>query len=466
MRRRSEPLVVVATDENDIPQSPSASKAWGHSGSIDFTRLDVPLRVSAGATLALFIALQLPWYTFAVPSAKGVSHGSASAMVAGGWRYVIWGLALATLGVLFLESVTSFKRPSWLPRYEVLMGVAVVNLVLVLIAGVATSAVPPHYHGTVPSHDLGTSFGVWVALSAAAVAVAAAIAGRNDDGVARLAGLRVQSPVIGLRSPVIWQRAPSAASAEVPSYSHDSYDPGVLEAQPVAAPDVPDYPVDALVTATSDDTWASADTGDVWDEQPAPEAAYDHEPVEAVEAAGPGRAARLGAKWRSTLGSVRDRLGLAHAQQPPTSEVSSYDEQVAYYPAEEAAPVAGTEWAGDQGAGAAEYEVADAGVEGAPAEVAWPGEWSETWSAEQPVEGESAEVWEQPAYEYAPEQPGAAAEGEGAGDWAAAETEAAWPGVAGETVPAAAAGDGAPAWEAEEWVPTPVEPTSPPDPAL
>jgi hypothetical protein len=209
MRHRTEPLVVEATDANEIPQSPSLAKAWNHSGRIDFRRLDASLLVLGGATLLLFVALQLPWYTFSVPGRRTPTTGSASAMIAGGWRYVIWAFALATLLLLFLESVTTWKRPSWLRRYEVLLTVAVVDLALVIVAGLVSKGVPPHHAVTVVrSGAIDTAIGAWVALGAAAVAVGAATAGLADNGVARLAGVRVRLPVTGVRSPITGVRSP------------------------------------------------------------------------------------------------------------------------------------------------------------------------------------------------------------------------------------------------------------------
>jgi hypothetical protein len=217
IRHRNEPLVVgataEATEDVEIPQSPSASKAWSHSGRIDFSRLDSSLQVLFGATLVLFFALLLPWYTFRVVGPRGgIATGSASAMEVGGWRYLIWSLVLLTIVFLFLESVTSFKRPSWLKRYEVLLGVTIADVVLVLVAALATRSAPPHPQGLpVPDAALQTSVGAWIALAAAVAALGAAIAGTGDHGRLRVGGLRVQSPVTGLRSPFV-RSAPGVAS--------------------------------------------------------------------------------------------------------------------------------------------------------------------------------------------------------------------------------------------------------------
>jgi hypothetical protein len=241
MRHRSEPLVVEATDANEIPQSPSMAKAWNHSGRLDFRRLDPSLLVLGAATLLLFVALQLPWYTFSVPGRKTPTTGSASAMIAGGWRYVIWAFAIATILLLFLESVTTWKRPSWLRRYEVLLTVAVVDLVLVIVAGLVSKGVPPHHAVTVVrSGAIDTAIGAWVALGAAAVAVGAATAGRADNGVARLAGVRVRFPVTGVRSPVTGVRSPIIRARPAG------------EGAPVAAEACVDVPVEGSVAPAAE----------------------------------------------------------------------------------------------------------------------------------------------------------------------------------------------------------------------
>jgi hypothetical protein len=145
---------------------------WQPTGRIDFARLDTPNRVVGAASLLLFLSLQLPWYTI---SAAGVS-GSASAMIAGGWRWLIWLISLATLVYVFLGSVTSWRDPKLLDaptRARMLVIATGLDLVLVLLAAFVSKPVPPAVVATSPHVD--TSLGAYLGVVLALVALGAAV---------------------------------------------------------------------------------------------------------------------------------------------------------------------------------------------------------------------------------------------------------------------------------------------------
>lgn len=404
MRHRTETLVVGATaelpEEADIPQSPSASKAWSHGGQIDFTRLDVSLRVLFATTFALFIALQLPWYTFHIDRPHGPATGSASAMAAGGWRYLIWTLVLLTLVFLFLESVTSWKRPGWLKRYEILLGVAVVDLVLVLVAGLAVKGVPPHPRGLpVPDGALQTSFGAWIALILAITALAAAIAGRDESGAIRVAelrvhvaGLRLQSPLTGVRSPFVrtpregvGATAGAAAVVETPAGAPPSdgsvtaWAPAEQVVEPAAS-----EAVEAAVPAGTADGSVAGEP--VFEGAPADAAGQTVEKQTASE------------KVKALLGQAGPRFGTAWQGFRRVFGLDHERDDEAPLPAEEEAPVGAV----------GEHPGYDPGTEYAPEQAwdpnayaateEWSGEYAPEWQAEEypPADGDYTQAWQAP----------------------------------------------------------------------
>jgi hypothetical protein len=161
-------------------------------GRIDFTRLDVRTRVIGGASLLLFLALEMPWYTTAPRPGVGGLTGSSNAMVAGGWRWLLWAGCLSVVGYVFLESVTSFERPTWLRREETLTAITGLNLLLVLIGALVDSPLP-RLGGTrlATLQSAGTSWGAWIALAAATAAAGASLLALRDrrlDATDRLAG--------------------------------------------------------------------------------------------------------------------------------------------------------------------------------------------------------------------------------------------------------------------------------------
>ena len=176
---------------------------WEPLGEIDLVDLDLPTKVLGTASLALFVCLQLPWYT-----RRGALAGSASAMVAGGWRWLIWLLSLAIVVVIFLESVTSLHLPAVLTnprqRAQILAGAAGLDLLFVFIAAFAAKAQPPALLPVPAGTGVGTAIGAYLGLVAAIVAAGAAAVGlRAAQAVAThpIATPRAAAPPAGAPPP-------------------------------------------------------------------------------------------------------------------------------------------------------------------------------------------------------------------------------------------------------------------------
>jgi hypothetical protein len=165
-------------DEFVVTADPDQRAAWVPTGRVDVDRLDTSIRVVGGASLLLFVSLQLPWYTISAAVGSLGLSGSASAMVAGGWRWILFLLSLAVVVYVFLRSVTSWRDPAWLHRELALVVASVLNLVMVALGAFADKPAPPL--STIAASRAGgveTAWGAWVALFAAVVAVAAAVWG-------------------------------------------------------------------------------------------------------------------------------------------------------------------------------------------------------------------------------------------------------------------------------------------------
>lgn len=127
--------------------------------SFDMKRWSSVERTTAIATLVLFVALFLPWFTY--------NFGVGTASVDGlwhGWMYLVFFLSLAIL--VFLVSRAGFSEmPFRLPMAEeqFLLVATVVNLVLTVLAFVDKP-------GGVGFSGIGWGFGAIVGLIAAVVA--------------------------------------------------------------------------------------------------------------------------------------------------------------------------------------------------------------------------------------------------------------------------------------------------------
>lgn len=158
----------------EVPAGP-ARAGWQPVGRVDLARLPATSLAQGAGALLLFLSLQLPWYTVSTAAATG----SASAMVAGGWRWLIWLLSLGTVVYLFLRSVTTWRDPPWLSegsrRSQVLAGVAGLNFVLVLIAAFASKAKPPSIVPLPRGIGVGTAIGAYLAVILAIAVLVAAV---------------------------------------------------------------------------------------------------------------------------------------------------------------------------------------------------------------------------------------------------------------------------------------------------
>jgi hypothetical protein len=170
--------------------------AWHPVGRIDLARLSPTAKAQAVLAFLLFLSLQLPWYT---SSASGVS-GSASAMVAGGWRWLIWLLSLATAVYVALGAVTSWHEPAFMVRrrLQVLIGVGALDVLLVLIAAFGTKAHPPSVLPFSSAAAVGTGvgavLGLLLALGVLAVAVLDLINASPRAATSGIAGRRGAVP--------------------------------------------------------------------------------------------------------------------------------------------------------------------------------------------------------------------------------------------------------------------------------
>ncbi len=154
---------------------PRLDSAWAPSGSFDVRRLDLVTRLLGVSSLALFLALELPWYTTAhVSSTLGVS-GSANAMVAGGWRFLIWIISLATVLLVTLEATTAWRPPPWFRREQVLLAATGANLLLVLVACFVARQMPPLGRSAAAAgQTVSMGAGAWLGLLFAVGAAASA----------------------------------------------------------------------------------------------------------------------------------------------------------------------------------------------------------------------------------------------------------------------------------------------------
>ena len=129
--------------------------------SLDLKRWSQSERITAGATLVLFISLFLPWFTY--------SFGFGSVSVDGlwhGWMYLVLILCLAILAYLVTRAGFSempFKVP--MADEQLLLIATGINAVLTILAFVFK----PGGYGF---HGIGWGFGAFVGLAASIVAAA------------------------------------------------------------------------------------------------------------------------------------------------------------------------------------------------------------------------------------------------------------------------------------------------------
>jgi hypothetical protein len=199
---------------------------WRPVGRIDFGRLDLIARIEGGAALLLFLSLQLPWYT----RSSAVLSGSASAMIGGGFRWLIWVISLATAVYVFLGSVTSFRQPAWLAtpgrRRQILVAAAAIDFLLVILAAFVSKAQPPAAAPIPSGTSVGTAIGAYLGLLLALAVLAA-----SGSRFATL-GATAPAPAAGRRR--VAQAGPRAA-AQRPGDTAA----GPLPARPAEPPPMP-----------------------------------------------------------------------------------------------------------------------------------------------------------------------------------------------------------------------------------
>jgi uncharacterized membrane protein len=150
------------------PAEPSAERS-GWSGS------DLAI---GGALIVLLIALFLPWFSAQVSPGRGTTvSGTGDGPTSHGYLWLVFVLAILALIVLVARDVIA-RLPGNLPSPEqMLVGTTGLAFLLALLgvlqkpSPLTTSPVPVISHLTV---SVGWSYGGWVALVAALVAVIAA----------------------------------------------------------------------------------------------------------------------------------------------------------------------------------------------------------------------------------------------------------------------------------------------------
>jgi hypothetical protein len=143
------------------PPPPTASGASRPAFSLDASRLGQAERITGIATLVLFIALFLPWYTYnfglGSVSADGLYHG---------WMYLVLLVSLAVMAYVVLRAgfdVMPFKLP--MSDEQLLLIATVFNVVLCILAFLLKP-------GGIGFSGVGWGFGAFLGLLAAIVAAA------------------------------------------------------------------------------------------------------------------------------------------------------------------------------------------------------------------------------------------------------------------------------------------------------
>lgn len=216
------------------------STPWEPTGRVDFALLSTPLRVVGAASFVLFLALEMPWYTIGAKFGTAALSGSANAMVAGGWRWVLWVVALALVVYVFLQSVTSWQDPVWLRRERVIIGAAGLDLLLVLLAMFVDKPRPPLSSLVAAAGGaVHTGWGAWLALVASIIALAAAVV---DVG-------RYEPRPIPFRSPAGARGDEAQTASPVEPFTAEPFTAEPAAAPPGARPLGPDLPADPSETA-------------------------------------------------------------------------------------------------------------------------------------------------------------------------------------------------------------------------
>src|ERR1039458_3594465 len=145
-----------ASAHSSSPAAPSAAGSF----KFEMNRWTQAERITAIASLVLLISLFLPWFTVSA----GIYSGSASALSAHGWMYLVLLLCLAI--VVDLVAKAGFKEMPFrlpLPEEQLLLIATGINAVLTVLAFLFKP-------GGIGFSGIGWLFGSFVGLIAAIVA--------------------------------------------------------------------------------------------------------------------------------------------------------------------------------------------------------------------------------------------------------------------------------------------------------
>ena len=109
---------------------------------IDLRRLPVTDLVSGISSIVVFVSLFLPWYGFTIDLPAGADTHTYSALssIAGGFRFLILVLSVLTVGYLLAKSMWRSEPRLPLPEWQILGGLTGLQLLLVVIAFLASPA--------------------------------------------------------------------------------------------------------------------------------------------------------------------------------------------------------------------------------------------------------------------------------------------------------------------------------------
>ena len=150
--------------------------------TIELRRLGRGDLIVLAGTVLVFVSLYLPWYSISLSGFASLYSGGAIGSIsalgdgAGGWRFLILVVCLVIVGYVFLRTMSSRGLRLPLPHWQLVTVLTGLNLLLVLIAFL----VRPGGGSTVSGLSISWDYGAYLALGAAALAVAGAVVRRNE----------------------------------------------------------------------------------------------------------------------------------------------------------------------------------------------------------------------------------------------------------------------------------------------
>jgi hypothetical protein len=164
------------------PQGPPPGTSWGPPQAppprtpatafkLDVERWPTTDRVAGGATLVLFIALFLPWFTYGGQSVDGLWHG---------YEYLTLIIALGIIAYLIARAaLPSLPFNNTVPHDRLLLAATAVNLLLVLIGFLARPSASAFFITVTADWGVGAYFGLIAALVAVAAAASPVVTART-----------------------------------------------------------------------------------------------------------------------------------------------------------------------------------------------------------------------------------------------------------------------------------------------